>query len=93
MQDFLLREALLLGCHAENRLVGSNRDLDRDIVGRVGLPHRVAEGKQHQREPDKGNDPKESTATHAVLDNLPLALSTPLRVLNLRPPLTLAKKK
>lgn len=88
---FLLCEALLLGRHAEDRLVGPNGDLYCDVIWRVGLPHCVAEGEQHQREPDEGDDPKESTATHTVLDDLPLALSTPLGVLDLRPPLTLPR--
>lgn len=88
----LLREALLLGRHAEYWLVGSHSNLDCNIIWWIGLSHRVAQSKQHQREPDDGNDTKESTASHAILDDFPLAFSTPLRVLDLCPPLTLSRK-
>ena len=86
----LLCEALLLGCHTEYWLVGTDGDLDGDVIRRVCLAHRVAEGKQHQREPDEGNHPKQCTATHAVFDDFALALSTCLGILNFCSPLTLS---
>ncbi|MPC15683.1 hypothetical protein E2C01_008483 [Portunus trituberculatus] len=86
----LAEPALLLGCHAEYWLVGTNGDLDGDVIRRVCLTHRVAEGKQHEWEPDEGYHPKQCTATHAILDDFALALSTCLGILNFCSPLTLS---